>query len=272
MIGGTRVNDDDIRDAVAPYRLVKASERLHAAVIQPPGPSSSVQRRSRIPIGAGAATIAAAVVFVAMLTISRPGPVDVETRNRPLDISDAETVVFTDGTTVDSAELFDAANHDRLRALFADHGAALVIHERPVAPAVDGRVFTVTVPAGMADEVTPGLIHLNAGGRVEVEVGRGDAEAGEAGLTLFEVFPAVRAAFNRDDPVATGQALEQLGFQVHWVFIEAPGQGYDVDAPPPGTIAISVLGPNGEWTDIDPTIDTLMVELAPPAVAQDLGH
>jgi hypothetical protein len=35
---------------------------------------------------------------------------------------------------------------------------------------------------------------------------------------------------------------------------------------------ISVLGPDGEWTDIDPAIDTLMVEIATPAVAQELGH
>jgi hypothetical protein len=271
MIGATRVDDDDIRDAMAPYKQVKASERLRAAIAQPPGPSPSAHR-SRIAIGAVAATIAATVAVVAMLTISHPGPDELETRDERLDVSDAETVVFTDGTTVRSDELFDGANLERLRALFAEHGAELVIHERPVASAADGRVFTVTVPPGMADETEPGLIHLVAGGRVEVEVGRASATAGNAGLTLYEVFPAVEDAFDRDDPAATGEALEQLGFQIHWVLIEAPGQGHDVDGPPPGTVAISVLGPNGEWTDIDPTIDTLMIELATPAVADALGH
>ena len=218
--------------------------------------------------GVAAAMLAAAVVLT---TINRTNDADtVETG--PLTIGAAETVAFTDGTTVRTDDLFDSANHDRLRARFEEHGAELVLIDRPVAQAADGRVFTVSVPPGMADEVEPGLIRLEAGGRVEVEVGRGAPAAGAAGLTLYEVFPTVREAIDRGHPAATGRALEQLGFSVHWVFIEAPGLGHDVDTPPPGTVVVSVLGPHGEWTDIDPAIDTLMVEIATPAVAQELGH
>lgn len=71
---------------------------------------------------------------------------------------------------------------------------------------------------------------------------------------------------------ATGRALDQLGFRVRWVLIEAPGRGRDVETPPADTVVISVLGPEGEWTDVDPDIDTLMVEIAAPAVADELGH
>jgi hypothetical protein len=56
------------------------------------------------------------------------------------------------------------------------------------------------------------------------------------------------------------------------VLIEAPGRGRDVETPPADTVVISVLGPEGEWTDVDPDIDTLMVEIAAPAVADELGH
>jgi hypothetical protein len=269
MIGATRMQDDEIAAALAAYRAVRASDQLRAAVTRSPAPARG-RRRPRIVIGGVAAAVVAVVAVV--LATDRPDPTGVDTGNRRLDLDDAQTVVFSDGTRVRSDELFDAANHERLQALFAAHGAELVLIERPVAPAADGRVFTVTVPPGMADDTEPGLIDLEEGGRVEVEVGRADPTAGTAGLTLHEVFPALPSAIDRDDPVATEQALEQLGFGVRWVLIEAPGRGRDVDAPPPGTVVISVLGPRGEWTDIEPTADTLMVEVAAPAVAEQLDH
>lgn len=283
------LNDDDIRRALEPYRQVRASDGLRAAATRPPSPTprpaaSWAHRHPRVAV-AGAAAALAAVVAVVALLMDGPRPVDTQTvagspdisdaqtPEETLDISDAETVVFADGATVPVDELFDAANHERLRALFAEHGAELVVIELPVAPAADGRVYAVSVPMGMADESQPELIHLDAGGRVEVEVGRADEAAGTEGLTLYEVFPEVEGAIDRDDPVATGEALGALGFQVEWVLIEAAGEGHGVETPPPGTVVVSVLGPNGEWnSNIDPSTDTLMVELASPDVAEDLGH
>ena len=258
------LSDDDLRAALAPYRHVRAPRRLLA-------PAATTPRHRRMVIAGVVAAAAAAVVLATTLVVGGGGP-DVETGSRPLDLTGAKTVVFSDGATVAVDELFYSANHERLRALFAEHGAELVIVERPVAAAAAGRVYSVMVPPGLADETEPGRIDLDAGGRVEVEVGRTDPAAGSEGLTLHEVFPEIPGAVRREDPVATGEALEALGFTIRWVLIEAPGQGHDVEAPPPGTVVISVLGPNGEWDSIDPTIDTLMVELASPATADVLGH
>lgn len=44
------------------------------------------------------------------------------------------------------------------------------------------------------------------------------------------------------------------------------------DGPPAGTVIVSVLGPRGQMTDLDLRTDTLMVEIAAPAVAERLGH
>lgn len=275
--------DDAIRRALEPYRQVRASERLRAAITDPvgrAGPPLAVRRPVRaVTAAAGVAALAAGVVaVVAISDADQERTTDPETAGpaaagRAGDISDARMVVFADGTTVPVAALFDPAEHERLQDLFAERDAVLVIDARPVEPAADGRVFGVSVLNGRYDETRPDVIHLEAGVHVEVEVGRADpsATSGE-GLTLYEVFPAVEAAIDREDPAATGRALERLGFQVDWVVIEGAGVGHDVDTPPAGTTVLSVLGPEGQWTGIDPATDTLMVELASPQVARDLGH
>jgi hypothetical protein len=276
-------HDDAIRRALEPYRQVRASERLRTAVTQPVGrarPPRAVRRPVRaVAAAAGVAALAAGVVAVAAIDGSGPGrTTDPETAGpatagRTADISDARMVVFADGTTVPVAALFDPAEHERLQDVFTEHDAVLVIDARPVDPAADGRVFGVSVLNGRYDETRPDVIHLEAGVHVEVEVGRAHptATSGE-GLTLYEVFPAVEAAIDREDPVATGRALERLGFRVDWVLIEGAGVGHDVDTPPSGTVVLSVLGPEGQWTGIDPATDTLMVELASLQVARELGH
>jgi hypothetical protein len=221
-------------------------------------------------MAAAVAAVAAIVVVVVMLGPTRPDDAP-SPGGATLDLTDARTVLFADGTTVPVDDLFDAANHERLRALFAEHDAELVVHERPVDPAADGRVYSVTIPNGTYTG-TGDRVRLDAGVSVAVEVGRGDAAAATDGLTLDEVFPEIEAAIDREDPVATGRALERLGFRIRWDLIEAPGFGYGVEAPPAGTVVISVLGPDGQWTDIEPTTDTLTVEVASPEVAEELGH
>jgi hypothetical protein len=271
------VNDHDISGALAPFRQVQASERLRVAVTRPaarPFQPSLVRRHPRVVAAAALVAVVAAAAGAAVTTSTDdPAPTGprTEAAGGPVDIGEAQAVVFADGTTVSIGELSDVANHQRLQALFAEHGAELVIHERPVAPAADGRVLWIMADV-LGDEAQSHIIPIDAGARVEVEVGRADPAADTEGLTLYEVFPDVEEAIDRDDPVATGQALERLGFRIRWSLIEAPGVDRDIDAPPDGTRVLSVLGPNGQWTDIDPSTDTLMVEVATPDVIDDLGH
>lgn len=274
------MNDDDfLRRAVAPFKQVEASAQLRHAVTNPPSPSRLVTARPRLRLrprpraGGIVAALAVAVAAVVLVTDAGERRADQEPTGQRLDISGAREVVFDDGLTVDLDELFDSTNFDRLEAMFRDHGVELVIDEVPVNPAADGRVYSMWVePDTGAEDFEQGVIRLQPGARVYVEVGRADESAGMSGLTLYEVFPEIEAVLNRDDPVATGQALRSLGFDVRWVLIEGAGRGHDVPTPPPDTVVISVLGPNGEWTSIDPATDTLMVEVASPAVADELGH
>lgn len=265
--------DDDIRQALAPYRQVRASSALRVAVLDPSSQASErlawARRHPRVAVAGAGAALVAASLLVAPLVID--GSDYLET-TAAIDLSTAETVVFSDGTTVDVEELFDAANHERLKAVFAEHGAQLQIREVPVAPAAAGRIFEIGIPAGMADSSDHRNIHLDGGGTVVVTIGVPEPGMDTEGLSLYEVFPEIEAAINRDDPVATGRALEQLGFHVEWTQILAPGTGRSVDDPPPGTVVISVLGPEGQWYNVDPSTDTLSVEVGSPETAAELGH
>jgi len=83
-----------------------------------------------------------------------------------------------------------------------------------------------------------------------------------------DALPQVAGAVDRENPVATGRALEQRGFGVHWVLItdnrdgDRPTRSRDVSAPPDGTEILSVLSHPG---GAEVTADTreLMIEVAP---------
>ena len=87
-----------------------------------------------------------------------------------------------------------------------------------------------------------------------------------------DVLPQAAAAIDRDDPAATGRALEQRGFRVQWVLItdnpdrgrdgESPTRQASVAAPPAGTKILSVLGKGGT-TDIDARTRDLQIEVSP---------
>lgn len=82
--------------------------------------------------------------------------------------------------------------------------------------------------------------------------------------------PQVAAAIDRDDPVATGRALAQEGFRVHWVLItDNPGPDGDgptrqrrVAAPPAGTEILAVLNQRG-GNEVTPGMRDLGIEVAP---------
>lgn len=233
-------------------------------------------RRRRVLAVAGVAILA----VVAALAVVVLGPV---TGGRPAAVARAEAFVLPDGTTVHLEEFFDPANFDRLLQVFTDHGAELVINERPVAGPAVGRVFGVSIDfAEDSSDSDSRIVDIAPGDRVEVEVGRAartDEQVNSEGLTLFEVFPTLPAAIDRGDPVGTGQALDDLGFQVRWVLLDVSvkdgefnNTSQDVSTPPPGTVIVSVFGPNAEWTDVDPATETLLVELATPEEAAQLGH
>jgi hypothetical protein len=206
---------------------------------------------------------------------------------RPRDTAVARSFKLPNGTIIGIEEFFDARNFPRLRQLFADADATLVIEEIPVNDRAVGRVFSVQMgsgapPAANADATG---VRVAAGERVEVTVGRRarpDERVTTEGLTLFEVFPKVEHAILRDDAVATGRALRALGFRIRWELIELnpdagpddpPTKGARIVEPDPGMVVLSVLGPNGEWDSIDPFIDTLMVEVMTSREAREqLGH
>ena len=88
--------------------------------------------------------------------------------------------------------------------------------------------------------------------------------------SVEESLPEVAAAVDRDNPTATGLALERLGFRLHWVLItdnldsdgDRPTHSRNVSAPPAGTEILSVLNEQG---GNEATKDTreLMIEIAP---------
>lgn len=87
-----------------------------------------------------------------------------------------------------------------------------------------------------------------------------------------DALPEVAAAIDRDDPAATGRALEQLGFRVHWMLItdnpargrdgESPTRGRAVAAPPAGTEVLAVLDEDGGLS-VDAGTRDLQIEVAP---------
>ena len=87
-----------------------------------------------------------------------------------------------------------------------------------------------------------------------------------------DALPEVAAAIDRDDPAATGRALERLGFRVRWMLItDNPARGRDgetptrwraVAAPPAGTEILSVAAADGSLT-VDPDTRELQIEVAP---------
>jgi hypothetical protein len=89
---------------------------------------------------------------------------------------------------------------------------------------------------------------------------------------IEETHREIGAAINRDDPAATGRALEQLGFRVQWMLItDNPGRARDgetptrwraVDAPPAGTKILSVLSKDGGLA-LDPGARILQIEISP---------
>jgi hypothetical protein len=217
-----------------------------------------------------AVTVAVALVLGGPVTGDPPQTVT---------LAGGNTLVLSDGTKISIGDFYDPANFDRLRKALEDVGATLEIKERPVDAAAEGRVLRFThSPSGREPTWPPGEeITFASGDEVEVLVGRaardGEQVATE-GLDLLEVFPEIMKAFQFDDPVATGEALERLGFTVEWRLItfepdgsfSPPHEG--VDAPPPGTYVHSVSEPPGRrWRDaggqwhssVDPDLDRLYV-------------
>lgn len=96
-----------------------------------------------------------------------------------------------------------------------------------------------------------------------------------------DALPEVGPAIDRDDPAATGRALERLGFRVHWMLItDNPARGRDVEsptraravaAPPAGTAILAVLNQDGGLA-VDPDTRDLQIEVAPAGSEILEGH
>jgi hypothetical protein len=91
--------------------------------------------------------------------------------------------------------------------------------------------------------------------------------------TIERDLPQAAAVIDPKNPVATGEALEELGIEVTWILIEDAPQGSGtptkatpLDGPLAGTEILSVLGPEGEWK-IGKNTRHLSIELAYPGSA-----
>lgn len=193
-----------------------------------------------------------------------------------------------DDRTVPVMELVQSpAGRETLRRRLATVGIDLIVTERVVAAAADGRVFGVQLPrrARMQDHRL--VLEDGVGGAVRVTLGRaagaGEAVDPAAGLTLPEARPEVARAVDRRDPVATGRRLAELGYAVRWRLVidnpahardpSAPVTGWkDVAAPPDGTVVLSVLDGASAGPDAGRTDDLLLLELAPDGSAVARSH
>lgn len=89
-----------------------------------------------------------------------------------------------------------------------------------------------------------------------------------------DALPEIGAVIDRDDPAATGRALEERGFRVRWVLVtdnparaldgESPTRSRAVAAPPAGTRILAVLNQRG-GNEVDATTRDLLIEIAPGA-------
>lgn len=83
--------------------------------------------------------------------------------------------------------------------------------------------------------------------------------------------PRTAGAIDRDDPTATGLALEQRGFGVHWVLITddpdrdggRPTRSRNVSAPPAGTEILSLLDHQRGGALVTKDTRELLIEVAP---------
>ena len=87
-----------------------------------------------------------------------------------------------------------------------------------------------------------------------------------------DTLPHVGAAVDRDDPTATGLALNRLGYRVHWVLItdnpdgNPPTLSRHVSAPPAKTKILAVLNERG-GNDVTPGMRDLLIEISPAGSA-----
>jgi len=87
-----------------------------------------------------------------------------------------------------------------------------------------------------------------------------------------DALPEVSAVIDRNDPAATGRALEERGFRVRWVLVtdnparaldgESPTRSRAVAAPPAGTRILGV-DDDGRGFVVDPDTRDLLIEIAP---------
>lgn len=94
--------------------------------------------------------------------------------------------------------------------------------------------------------------------------------------SVEQQLPQVATAIERDDPAATGRALEARGYRVRWVLVtdnpgrgrggETPTRSRRVAAPPADTKILAVLDAKG-GLEVDAATRELMIEVAPAGSA-----
>ena len=219
----------------------------------------------RTALAMAAAVVAAAIALAAPLPGGGP------------QAAAAVGMVFPDGQAVDvlGAVLGDGDLYT-LRQRLAEVGVDLVVRDLPADPPEAGRVLRIELPPGAkVDEQQRVLVASAQGGAVVLEVGAlvtGGPTAGRLGTSDLGSQPALCAAIDAYDPVATARRLADLGYRVRWDLVApAPGGRGDkavterrvaLPEPQEGTFIISVLTSGAAGSDLGQRYD-LVVEITP---------
>lgn len=215
-------------------------------------------RRVRTPVAV--ALVAAGALALPLLT---PGRGDDATQ------AHATGFRFSDGRSVAAAAIDNRRELDELVREASAAGVEIVVKERPVAPRADGRLFTIAYPDGARlDRKGRLMVESETPSPIVVTVGRG-VPGERAGLTVYEAIPRLCSLVDPSDAPGTARALRDAGFEpvfslVHLTGGHGDNRAENIEEPPPGTVVISVLGRNGDITDVDPQTRELLVEVGQP--------
>ena len=153
----------------------------------------------------------------------------------------------------------------RLQASLAQRGVQLRVDERPVAPADEGLVLSLVVPA--RDAVgSDGLLDpakLRGGDEpVVITVGRSRLGERADAAGSWRADARLCGLIRTGDAPGTAAALLRAGYAPTWVLLARAGESRPIQEPPPGSVITAVEGDARRPG----------FEVATPDVARSVGH
>ena len=183
---------------------------------------------------------------------------------------------FPDGTTITDEEMLEFGKRGDWSGLtdsLSEYGVTLRINEKLVAPPAAGRIYSVSYPpeAQFTEDHHLMVSDELRGSTISIQVGR-PPRAGEkvdenAGLSIYETHPHICEATDPLDPVATHEALTELGFGIKWTLLlgdNAPFQEKSSSTPPAKGKIISISDHRGAVYGLPSDLTKLWIEVIPP--------